>query len=92
MILGTATDAAHCKTFTYLDAERPQYRHTTVCIRAPVWIVHKKHWRLVGSRIVVRTLTRFGDVYAGRTCGRFGEITPREHWVRASSNGLRRIS
>jgi hypothetical protein len=55
MVGGYATDTTHCKTMTRLDKEWSVDRHTSVCIKAPVWVVDKKHWRLVGDRIIYKT-------------------------------------
>jgi hypothetical protein len=53
MIGGNPTDLAHCKTFTRVDGLGD--RHTSVCIKAPVWVVDKRHWRLVGNQLFYKS-------------------------------------
>lgn len=52
MIGGTATSVGRCKTKSRPDKTFPGGLLATLCIKAPVWVVDWRHWRLVGSRIV----------------------------------------
>jgi hypothetical protein len=44
-------DDCHTKSYTH----HPHHRETYVCVRVPVWIMDKRHWGLVGNRLVYKT-------------------------------------
>ncbi len=54
IIGGTPTTVPGCHTSTHRHEWKPSGRDSAVCVKVPVWVMDRRHWRLIGNRLVYR--------------------------------------